>query len=249
VFIASAAFLATVGAAFVAWRAYRKQARQVEILEDDKRQEMASKFGVWIHWDPDGEYEVRYHNGAHLPVYNVWVEFTVGSHRTKDIPLGHLGPSTAPVTLPAASEQLTLTVDEQIEAEEETVRSFDGVRQGDWIGFDPETRERAVHELFTKATVLALWFTDGAGKMWLRRDSGELLLDPTAEDAPPGYRSPAMAPGLGEARREQARRAQEQRREHARREERQRAKERAALGHAVRGDNFLARVRARRRQR
>ncbi|MGW5724096.1 hypothetical protein ACWEVP_48585 [Amycolatopsis sp. NPDC003865] len=172
------------------------------ILEDEKQKEVPSKFALWIHW-ADGGYEVRYHNGSHLPVSNVWYRFTVDGEETKDNPLGNLGPTTSPIALSSAIDALTQMVGEVIWKMDETAASESPQR----IGIDPETLEYIRHELFTGATVSALWFTDSSGKKWLRGASGELTAEPNVDEAPPGYGATPL--NVEEARRGRANQVRE----------------------------------------
>ncbi|MFJ7215651.1 hypothetical protein [Amycolatopsis sp. NPDC098790] len=180
--VAVFALIATIVAALVAWRGYKKQSRQLLILEDEKQKEVPSKFALWIHWADSG-YEVRYHNGSHLPVSNVWYRFAVDGEETKDNPLGNLGPTASPIALRSAIDTLTQMVGEIIWKIDEVAISESPQR----IGIDPETLDLTRHELFTGATVSALWFTDSSGRKWLRNASGELTPEPNVDGAPPGY--------------------------------------------------------------
>ena len=78
-------FLAFCAASLAVWfaaRAFRLQARQIEMLETENRAKQASRVGVWIKRDGDGEAYFHVVNNSELPIYVValWVTLPDPAH-------------------------------------------------------------------------------------------------------------------------------------------------------------------------
>ncbi|GAB3677655.1 hypothetical protein [Saccharopolyspora tripterygii] len=179
--LAIAAALVAYFAGRAAWRSYGVQRKQLQRLEEDRLNDLASKFGVWVEYDEsDASHKLYCHNGGAQPVYGVYITYDlkdpcdydevwcskhlVPEPRTGlsgDYFLGDLGPTQEPRLL----SHVTDAIREGIEY---------------WADVATERRKSTIFPVTTwdayKVIEITVTFTDAKGVSWERK-GGHLRID------------------------------------------------------------------------
>lgn len=173
-----AALIATATAAIFAGLAFRKRAKQVEILESDRHRELASNFGAWIHSEIELlKFEVHYLNAGVQPVYDVLLRLQVDGEPPNPIALGSVGPMNNPKVSHLATSALK--------------RMASNAAQR-----NPTTGNNSIDEFRIATDGLAsveLEFTDANGQRWLRKGNGELTASSITKTALRKQQDPSRA--------------------------------------------------------
>lgn len=161
--VAALALATAITGAILALRSFRSQRLQLAKLTEGAKQEMASRFAVWLEpGESSSGYVVKFHNGNSVPVYDVVLRFLTGARLPHGYQAGIIPPTISTETHSGATESLRGIIRR---------RDMSFVKQ-------PQVADSATASPFTGAPAvdpkIDAVFRDAKNNWWRRDATGQL---------------------------------------------------------------------------